>query len=523
MVDAALADLSTPKFDHVVTSTLFWPAEIADLVGFDGNAVHYDTAQTLALYGIAHEMTTPGHATTQFTCRGKPGGAFMEWIRRQGAGPQSPPIPPAPQIDFVLGEADSYGADKDDDASGYDGGVWVGGRMNKGCVEMGIYAALADGSGFSVDQTATTEAIPRFRRPEGTESLADDYSFFFRLSTRAGFYKRITVIGYSDVGRPSKENIWPFAVQAVDPMPTPIDGVIDTLTVVQDPTGTQNAVTATPLFVDSVNTDNWLVITRNGATVFRKQIGTDTSSVTFLDTGLTAQNTYQYDAFIWNNGVSGPKNRSVANTPPTITTPTFTVGPVARIIGGVPQVYIEGTSNVGGADRMALVSSINQIVTRTTNISSGPFTPFVAVDPDTAPKWYMLIAYSSTDTTVYDQSAWVWWPGVPFTGSTGPTAPVFVNGTPKKVMSGGTNGTALLTVLLIQWTCTASSAAQVVIQRSDDNGISDPWADVDAVASVATGQYQSLTLVNTNTWFRLDARTAAGVSVARSAGVHYIP
>jgi hypothetical protein len=422
----------------------------------------------------------------------------------------------------VLGEADSYGADEADDASGYDGGIWVGGRLNAGCAEMAVYAELADGEGFSVDQTSSTQAIPRFRRPEGTEGTDPDFQFFFRLTTRAGFYKRITVVGYSALGRPSKENIWPVAVQAVDPVPTPEDGLIESVTVTPDVTRTQYAVTVTPLSVDVVNTDNWLVITRNGVTVFRQPIGTDLSPVTFLDTALTPSNTYQWEAFIWNTGVSGPKNFWVAGNPPTISTPQFTLGPVAQIIDGVPKVYIEGTSNITGANRMALVKSFDQRSTTTIGIAGPPFTPYIAIDADTRMKWYKLIAYSTIDATVWAESAWRWWPGLQPTGSQGAVPPVFVGGTPKLEMSGGTNGTVAIPVLAIRWTCATSGAAQISIQQSPDNGLT-PWAEVVRDASVASGEYRSLTLVSTDTYYRLAALDASGGALAWSAGVHYVP
>jgi hypothetical protein len=516
MVDQALSDLSTPKFDHVVTSTLFWPVEITDLIDFTGNAVHYDTTQRLAVFGITHELTA-GHGTTTLTCRGTPAGAFMEWIRRQGAGPETPAIPPAPQIDFVVAEAHSYGAGDDGD---YDGGLWVGGRFNAGMKEMGAYTEIADGPNFSVEQSGTTVAIPRFQRPEGTEGTDPNFQFLIRFTCRQSFYKRPTFVGYSDLGRPSKEVIWPVAVQAVDPAPVPADGTLASMSVVQGLLG-DFAVTVTPATLEPTIGENWLVITRNGVTVFRLMVGTSLAPVTFLDTGLTPENSYQYEAFILNLGetwgVSGPKLRSVTSNPPVVTTPQFTVGPVARLIGGVVQVYIEGTTGVVGADRMAVVKSFDQTNTTTFGISSG-LTPFIATDTDTAMKWYKLVAFSSTDPLVWGESPWRWWSGVPVTGSQGTDPPTFIDGTPKREMRGGENGTVAVPVLLFRWACSTSGAAQIQIQESSDNGLSDPWTDFWTEANL-NGEYAALAVGLSPTWYRVAALTAAGAALAWSAGV----
>lgn len=526
LANFALSDLSMPRFDWTAKSTFTWFSEIHDLIEWTGNNVHTDDPQELAVIGLTHEFPDGGQgaATTSWECRGTPAGAYERWFRLQG-GPQVSAIPPAPTIDFVLGESDSYGADEDDDTSGYDGGIWVGGTMNAGCETMAVYAELADGEGFSVDQTSSTQAIPDFRRPDGIEGTDPNFRFFFRLSTRAGFYKRITIVGKSSLGRPSKENIWPVAVQAVDPVPTPEDGVIDSITVTRSPNGIDYLVSVTPASVDTVNTENWLVITRNGITVFRLMIGTSLATVNFLDTGLDFQNTYQYDAFIWNNGVSGPKNRWVDGPPTsTPTTPTFTLGPVGRLIGGVVQVYMEGTSDVPGANRMAVVKSINQIVTTTFSPMAGPpWSPFTAVDPDIAPKWYKLIAWSTSDSDVWDESPWVWWPGIGPTGSQGPNPPVFVDDTPKTELAGGTGGTVAIPVLAIRWTCATSGAVQIAIQQSDDNGASDPWTTIYTDASVASGEFRSFQLADDAAWYRLAALDAGSAIIANSAGVLYDP
>ena len=522
MLTDMLSDLAVPWADKQVVTKLWWPAQLGDLYAFPANDNHYDEEQKFGVVAYQHDFALVDGvftADTTLTLRGQPSGGYRKWLEKAGPPVNVTNEPPAPQIDFVLGESDSYGSDINDPDRLYDGGIWIGGRLNGGCVSATFYAELADGEGFSVDQTSSTVAIPDFRRPDGTEGDDPNWSFLIRMTSRGQFFKRITVVGRSADGALSKENIWPVAVQAIDPLPTPIDGTIADIVVVQGALPSEYYITVTPLAVDPTLTDNWIVVTRNGQTVFRKMIGTDLSPVTFLDAGLDWRNKYQWEAFIWNNGVSGPKGRWVEPLPPVLgDTPIWTVAPVAKIIGGVPQVYMEGTTGLVGADRMALVYSFDQRNTVTTNISSG-LSPYIAVDPNVAQKWYKLIAYSSTDPDIYAESAWRWWPGIPSTGSSGPNPPSFVDGTPKDVQSGGPTG-AMLVVVLFRWLCTTSGAAQISIQSSEDNGLSEPWVEVHR-AAVLSGEWSSFDLRGQNTFYRVAALDLDGNAISWSAGVEY--
>jgi hypothetical protein len=519
----ALADQAAPPFDHTVKMMFLHFVSLGDVPELGPNDVHYDEAQQLAVVGITHEFpdSAQGASTTTIATRGTPSGAYKRWLRFRG-GPVFPTIPPAPVIEAVLGEADSYGADEDDDSSGYDGGVWVLGRFNAGCVGITVYAELADGEGFSVDQTSSTVAIPDYRRPDGVEGFDPNFQFLFRLRTPAGFYKRITLVGRGASGLLSRENIWPFAIQAVDPIPTPDDGTIANIDVTKNPIGTEYTVTVTPGSVDTAFTNHLLVITRNGITVFKVPIGTSLDPVTFLDTGLTPQNTYQYETFILSEGcVSGPKNRYVFQNPPLSDAPQFTVGPVARIIDDVPKVYMEGVTGLAGADRMAFVKSLDQVNTETNGISSG-LTPFIGVDPATNAKWYKLIAYSSTDPDIYAESQWRWWPGLQPTGSQGADPPAFTGDTPKLEMAGGGGGTIAIPVLAFRWTGATSGAVQTQIQESTDNGLTDPWTAYWTQAGLS-GEYYDVGRVSTDMWYRVAALNTAGTALAWSAGEHYVP
>lgn len=80
--DAAVSDLGTPPHEHEMETLLFWPVQLHDLIRFAPNGTFYDSNQNQAVVGIKHESGhEPGHATTTLYTRGKPMGAYSEWIR----------------------------------------------------------------------------------------------------------------------------------------------------------------------------------------------------------------------------------------------------------------------------------------------------------------------------------------------------------------------------------------------------------------------------------------------------------
>jgi hypothetical protein len=108
MGDAAVSDLGTPLQEHEIETLLFWPLQLNDLCRFTANGVQYDTDQDLAAVAFVHEGQG-GDGRTTISCRGKPAGAYRDWIRKGRStgggdsggdgGPQAPP--PVANILFV--------------------------------------------------------------------------------------------------------------------------------------------------------------------------------------------------------------------------------------------------------------------------------------------------------------------------------------------------------------------------------------------------------------------------------------
>jgi hypothetical protein len=105
MADAAAADLGDPLQDHDIETLFFWPLQINDLCRFSSNSVQYDSNQDLACVAFVHEGQG-GHATTTIQTRGKPAGAYGDWLRDakpSGSSPTGTPQaePPYPFVTYV--------------------------------------------------------------------------------------------------------------------------------------------------------------------------------------------------------------------------------------------------------------------------------------------------------------------------------------------------------------------------------------------------------------------------------------
>lgn len=86
--DDAVADLGTPPHEHEMETVHFWPVQLHDLIRFLPNGTFYDQNQDQAVVGLRHEGQEGDGRTTLMT-RGKPMGAYSDWIRRSklGSGP----------------------------------------------------------------------------------------------------------------------------------------------------------------------------------------------------------------------------------------------------------------------------------------------------------------------------------------------------------------------------------------------------------------------------------------------------
>lgn len=523
MVNAALSDLSTPKFDHVITSTLFWPAEIADLYTFTGNAVHYNDAQTLAVFGITHTLEK-GHGATTLTCRGSPSGAFMEWIRRQGSGPIGPLVPPQTVVNWIAAEATQYGG-----LTGVvDGAIWIGYTLPAGVDEMRIHALLGDGPNLgvpsSVDPTTLAATI---RRPEGDVGKSAAYGSIVILSTDENFYKRATIYSVRG-GLTSQPVIAPTdgAIQAVDPSPLPLDGEVDSLTVTRS--GSTNTVTVTPGLTEPLLGFNYVCIIRNKHILPPIPIGTSVSPVVFVDSGLepSAAASYAYEAFIGNFGptwfMSGGK-RMVIVEAPVIDPPVFVNGtPIAAIVSNVQKVQIDWTGTTPGATGVRVEASLDQITVRT--VGTGSLASGTVYDSILGLKSYRLVATNGATDVAF--SRWVIYGGSDEGPVSNPTAvPEFVNGTPKIVF--GTTFPTPTLVLAIEWRCQTAGAAYVRIMRST-TGSGGTYSMVPGglSANVSNSAWKSpdATYITTDSWYKLQALAADGTTVlATSALVHWVP
>jgi hypothetical protein len=107
--NAVLADLKEPKAALAIECPYAFHLELGDLIGFEPNSVHFDTAQTLAVVSLRHVLTRD-RARTVVMCRGTPAAQYAVWLERAAAPGQAAPAPFEPpaapvnvQIARVLG------------------------------------------------------------------------------------------------------------------------------------------------------------------------------------------------------------------------------------------------------------------------------------------------------------------------------------------------------------------------------------------------------------------------------------
>lgn len=85
LADAIAKDLGTPLATQAIETFYFWPVQLNDIIGLEANDVHYDEPQRIAASSIRHELSN-GTGKTTIAGRGKPLGAFEEWLKRIGQG-----------------------------------------------------------------------------------------------------------------------------------------------------------------------------------------------------------------------------------------------------------------------------------------------------------------------------------------------------------------------------------------------------------------------------------------------------
>lgn len=103
MAEAALSDLAEPRAEQEIELRYWWPAQLGDLYRFKANGVHYTTDQVLAVVGIRHRLSE-NQQRTILTCRGKPSGGYLTWLKRSKREPEITAVealPPQAIIDYV--------------------------------------------------------------------------------------------------------------------------------------------------------------------------------------------------------------------------------------------------------------------------------------------------------------------------------------------------------------------------------------------------------------------------------------
>jgi hypothetical protein len=99
LADSALADLKEPLLNLSASCEYLYAAQLGDMHTFAANGEHFTTAQTLAVVGLAHELTQKGAYTT-VQVRGQPAGAHADWLRRETRVTRGPDLanPAAPSL-----------------------------------------------------------------------------------------------------------------------------------------------------------------------------------------------------------------------------------------------------------------------------------------------------------------------------------------------------------------------------------------------------------------------------------------
>jgi len=91
LCDALLSDLKDPVAEQSCKMPYLYALEVADLVRFSANGVHFDTDQDLAVTSIEHSIGKD-KATTTVAVRGSPSGGYERWLAldcRTGLAPSS--------------------------------------------------------------------------------------------------------------------------------------------------------------------------------------------------------------------------------------------------------------------------------------------------------------------------------------------------------------------------------------------------------------------------------------------------
>lgn len=507
MIEAVLSDLSTPFADHVITSYDLWFAQLGDLLEFPPNSVHYDEEQNFAIVSFRREWSQ-GKGLITIRTRGKPAGAYLDWIRKQGKGPAEPQGIPAPVFTYLLGE-ESHGGG----VTG-DGMVWIGFQFEVNTQYIEIWGEEGEDDRTPTPDIANNSSALRLFRQEGVDSSAPNWASLVGIATRPLRWRKIRACGFGYQGQKGQDWI-PPAVQAIDPTPLPTDGTISAFSVTSGQLDT-NIIAVTPGSIDPAG-GNWIIIRRDGVDIIPVFIDASTAQVFISDVGINPHADYTYEGFIWNNGVSGPHRRHGSGIPalPSITweseTPrlVFSAGQYLTwldwSITGIPgahRVVIEvGTDGMNFTDLDSVLVSAG----------SSLFTTL------TSRLWYRLRVEDNTVPLFLAYSAPRFFAGhhVPPSQGSG-TVPTWNPVPTARILKSDTVSIGVPTLVIGHITPTSGAVETVLQSAPDVAGSPGTWTDTAFRSAQLAGEEWNLGPGIGPTWYRLSARDATDTSMALS-------
>lgn len=509
MLLAVISDLSTPIADHTITSLDLWPVMLGDLIGFPANAYHYTDDQKFAVVGIRRTIEN-GEGRVQLRTRGKPAGAYMDWIRKHGPGPRNPAGLPNPTFGELLGEVSALGG------TANDGRVWWEVTWDDATEYIVIWAEeSADQNVPTPDVGSSVETAWTLYRPEGTEGRARDFSTTVPMAIRPEFWARLMGAGFTAEGTMGPLAT-PQPIQAADNDPPYVDGVLTSFSAT--PTALQDGfLVSVGVGAIDPTTESWLFIERENMVVFRFPLGTTGSrTINFLDTGLLPSTARTYKAYVWTRGQSGPPWGSVASpVPPPNVGPRFAAN-TPRVVtepSGARVLLIAWECEDPLANAVDLQYSGNLInwVTLNTAAVSAPGTVagswFIG---SLAPAYYRLVSRSGGTYLTYTLP-------VRFEGDR--TLPGGPSDTPpilEKIIR-LSNG---LPQLWIGWTCQNGDADILVLEQSAPGA--GVWTEVLTTSDIASGAWNGGAFTFTAKDYRMRAvRFSDNATIATSAVLAY--
>lgn len=521
MGEGMVADLGFPKASQRVKNFFFWPAEVGDYVAYPANPRLYTDPQTLATVQINWELS-PSDGRTSIEARGDVSGAYADWLR--SLKPNGPPrIIPAPEFSQLFGEGSGFGGTTGD---GY---TWLWAKFNEAVRAIRITAEEGDTPDTTPqpDQANNSTSID-VTRGDGEDASAPNFETVIGIATRPGRTRRITAVGLGNTENEQSPEYTPDPAIAEDPTPTPIDGEILGVSGLGGFDQTAFSILLGNIETDTATPGNWLFVMRNSLVIYKLWLGyLGNRTVFYTDRLINIDTTYTYEFFVWNGGVSGKKWRwtegSIDATPPIDADPRprfINSTPKTESQSGVLTLVAEYVVNDPGAMVIELQFSFEGVagwLPATGGRSAIVGTTGILIDAApsayTGGLWYRLVTYSDAlGSIVRKVGAAVWFPpqGAPPSG--GGIVPVFEIAT---VMRNG------FPRLSISWTCNNTAAANVSIEESDDEGVTDPWAEIFRSGSVASGTWNSDLSPWINRDFRMKALAADGSTLGISAVTNY--